>query len=190
MGSFSDFFAMRLDELDAVLPGWKVAAPPLEAPVEFTIPNPYTGEPMTVRSWAAPDQPEIDDNAVEHPKLYGPGRARVPTVEWKWIGHLELLELEAAVLGVDLAVLQDRQPPRGLVGPGIVVAMRPEVVELLAGAGPADLQTWAERWLKTRAEDTFPRWSTEDLTELLTELSRLCANAKKREAGVYLSVGG
>jgi hypothetical protein len=196
MGVLTDFFIATSEEMDTVCHGWKKRAPQLDNYRTLMTTNPFTKEPMTIRTRENPDQPDADEDAVLACEF-----RHLPWIPQKGILWGEVAELACVLMGWDDERANEEVNGRCLIGPMAsdesVIEVHPALIARMAELSSDECVRYGAEWaeehrennlnvLGQSMEDIAPTGPDSDWITRLSELSALAKLAVADKRGMYM----
>lgn len=188
MGVITDFFIASREDVFRVLQGWKFPPPLLEAPVVVQGVNPFTKEPIQIKTRLNRDlMPAPDPEADPSPDI-----GSLPNVRAKGLLPDKLAIVFATLGGLDFDGALELITYGGLIGPPeteVSVEQLPAAfTECLADAHRDDLLRAAQAIEEEEVQnwgDSY-RGSAQSFLEVLLELSALASRCRAEKAELFV----
>lgn len=188
MGVLTDFFIASPVDISRVLGGWQLPPPPLPEPRTVQGINPFTKEPVTIKTRQdASKMPEPDEDADPSPSMES-----LPNVQCKGLLPDKLAIVYSSLTGIDVDDAMSLITRGGLVGPleteVLVERMPDDFTEALAAATDDDLAEAAEAVEDDEAENfgESARGFADDLADVLGDVRALARRCRSSEADLFV----
>lgn len=188
MGVLTDFFAATPSDIERVLHGWRLPPPPLAEPVTLQGVNPFTKEPVTIRTRRdASRMPAENPDADPSPRVES-----LPNVQCKGMLPDKLAIVYSALTGIAVDDAIDFIVCGALVGPpetGVSVERMPaDFTAALAAATDDDLAAAAQAIEDDEVENFGESAGAfaDDLADILVEVRALAQRCRTTGADLYV----